>query len=92
MESMGYIAKVADAHDQRMVRVYLTEEGRRCADDLKQFLDEMDRIIYRGFSQTERALLRRFSLTMRDNLLDVEEFEGMDVCEVMKKTRKESLT
>ena len=92
IENMGYVFKEADDHDQRRVRVYLTEKGRCCTRELDQFMNEMDRIIYRGFSESEKILLKRLLLTMRDNLLEVEEFEGINVCEIMKRTRKESLT
>ena len=86
LEHMGYVQKVADDKDQRRMHIFLTDSGRECLEKLKQNLVLSEDRLYRGISTEERLLFRRLLVQMRDNLMDLKEFEGMDVCEVMKKT------
>ena len=87
LERMGYVRKIADDKDQRRMNICITETGRACLRELKQNLEISQEGLYRGISEEERMLFRRLLRQMRDNLMDLKEFEGMDVCEVMEKTR-----
>lgn len=87
LEGMGYVQKVADTKDQRMMHIYLTEEGRGCIQDMKAIVSEVEDVLCQGFSQEEKIILRRLLLAMRDNLMNLKEFRGMDVCEAMEKSR-----
>ena len=91
MESMGYVIKRTDPRDQRLIRNYLTEKGEGCIDQLKEILNEIEELVFRGFSWEERVLMRRFLLNMRDNLTDMKEFRGMNVCDIMKKTKPDKM-
>lgn len=87
LEHMGYVQKEADVRDQRRMHIYLTEAGRECLENVKQNLELSEGLLYQGISTEERLLFRRLLLQMRDNLMNLKEFEGMDVCEIMEKTR-----
>lgn len=91
IESMGYVIKKTDPRDQRLIRIYLTEEGKNCIGQLKEIMDSIEELIFQGFSQEERLLMRRFLLNMRDNLLDRKEFKGMNFCDIMEKTKSAKL-
>lgn len=91
LEHMGYVQKVADEKDQRRMHIFLTDAGRECLENLKENLELSEDLLYRGISTEERMLFRRLLVQMRDNLMDLKEFEGMDVCEVMEKTRPAKL-
>lgn len=84
MEEKGYIAKTADERDQRKTQIYLTEKGSGCIDGMKQVFRQMEDVMFRGFLQEERLLLRRYLLQMSDNILNSRELEGVDVECVMK--------
>lgn len=65
MESQGYVRreKVQVSGGKRAYAVYLTETGKALANELIQFVDELETISFHGFSQKERELL--FSLLGR---------------------------
>lgn len=86
LEDQGYIRKEADERDQRIVRICLSDAGMDCIEELKRIMEEMEKILYRGFSVEERLLFRRLVLEMRRNLLELKDFRGMDIQSIIKKT------
>ncbi|MFO7917276.1 MAG: MarR family transcriptional regulator [Anaerolineae bacterium] len=68
MEKAGFVRRKQDEEDQRVSRVYLTETGRAIQTEMMEVLRELDEETFCGFTEVERALLRRFLLQMRDNL------------------------
>ncbi len=55
MEKQGYIQRQADECDRRILRVWLTPEGRQLKTKLPQQVQEMDRQLFESLSQEERA-------------------------------------
>lgn len=86
LEELGFIQKEPDDKDQRIIRIRLSENGKDCIERLKSILEEMEEILYQGFSVEERLLFRRLLLAMRGNLLDSKEFQGMDFKAIIEKT------
>ena len=91
LEKMGYVTKEPDEYDQRIVRIRLTEEGKRRVDGLKDLMEEMEEVIYEGMSAEERILLKRLLLEVRGNILNMKDFQGLSIRQVMKKTGPPSM-
>ena len=86
LEELGFIHKEPDEKDQRVIRICLSEAGKECIEKLKAIMEEMEKILFRGFSMEERLLFRRLLLAMRENLLDSKDFKGMDFKTIIEKT------
>jgi DNA-binding MarR family transcriptional regulator len=68
MEKAGFILRKPDPEDQRVSRVHLTEAGRAIQSQVQAVWQRMERETFDGFTQEERALLRRFLQRIRENL------------------------
>ena len=86
LEELGFIHKEPDEKDQRIIRIRLSEAGKECIEKLKSIMDEMEEILYQGFSVEEKLLFRRLLLAMRENLLNSQDFKGMDFKAIIEKT------
>jgi DNA-binding MarR family transcriptional regulator len=71
MEKAGFVERRPDPEDQRVSRVYLTEAGRTVRADVQQVWRTLEEEAFAGFTPEEQALLRRFFLQIRDNLMRV---------------------
>jgi DNA-binding MarR family transcriptional regulator len=69
MEKAGFVERRQDAEDQRVSRVYLTDAGRNIRDAVEGVWSELEGQAFAGFSSEERALLSRFLLRIRENLM-----------------------
>jgi DNA-binding MarR family transcriptional regulator len=68
MEEAGLVTRRRDDDDNRLVRVRLTEAGReRERDILKQFA-KLERTVFEGLSEAERAALRGMLRRMLSNM------------------------
>ena len=71
MEKAGFVERRPDPQDQRVSRVYLTEEGRAIHSHVRQALLTLEEETFAGFTLQDRALLDRFLLQIRANLMRV---------------------
>ena len=69
MENTGFVVCRPDAGDQRVSRVYLTEAGRAIQTEVEAVWQTMEHDTFGGFTPEEHALLRRFLLHIRENLM-----------------------
>lgn len=53
MEKLGYIKRVPDAEDKRIMRVYLTRQGDYLATKCENFIEELVEQVYKGFTKEE---------------------------------------
>jgi DNA-binding MarR family transcriptional regulator len=72
MERAGFVERSQDAEDQRVSRVYLTDAGRSIRDAVEGVLRQLEEQTFAGFSSEECALLNRFLLRIRNNLMHEE--------------------
>jgi DNA-binding MarR family transcriptional regulator len=72
MGRAGFVERSQDAEDQRVSRVYLTDAGRNIRDAVEGVLRELEKQTFAGFSSEECALLNRFLLRIRNNLMHEE--------------------
>ena len=71
MERAGFVECREDPEDQRVSRVYLTEAGRAIREDVQQVWRALEGETFEGFSVEERAVIHRFFVQVRDNLMRV---------------------
>ena len=68
LEKAGIIERRADGKDQRLSRIFLTEKGRAVTGKVRECIKEKEKALFKGFSESEVCLLRRFFLQMIQNL------------------------
>lgn len=84
LEKSGMVYRKKDEQDQRIMRVYLTEKGRETVKRIMRQAQEMEKIMFQGFSETELCLLRRFFEQMLSNLHSMPG-TPVEKCKFMKK-------
>lgn len=77
-EKAGLVERRPDPEDQRVMRVYLTEKGKKLDIQVKEIMKSMERELFNNFTVEEQLLLRRLMMQMRDNLKKLCE-ENLDV-------------
>jgi DNA-binding MarR family transcriptional regulator len=60
MEAQGWIARQADAHDGRTLRVWLQAEGQAQLPALKKALKHINARLSAGFTEAELAVVARW--------------------------------
>src|SRR5437763_205365 len=68
MEENRLVTRRRDAYDNRLVRVYLTDEGREKERAITEQFLKLESQIFEGFDESERALLRYFLNRMLINI------------------------
>ena len=77
MERSGFVRRQGDSADQRVSRVYLTEQGQAVQAELGRLFGKIEQETFAGFTMEERVLLRRLLLQVRENLARVTGAEPM---------------
>ena len=68
MENEGLVERVADAEDQRVTHVYITEKGRRADAENLARVKQVDAIMMEGISDEEAEAMMVTLCKMRENL------------------------
>ena len=68
LESKGLVERTPDADDQRVSRVFPTNEGRERRADVEEKWSELERDTLAGFDGNERDLLRGLLSRVHENL------------------------
>lgn len=68
MEKGGFVTRQRDPHDDRSIRVFLTEHGQACSRELQATVDEMNAIAFNNFTAGEAATLQNLLKKMLSNL------------------------
>lgn len=71
MEKSGLVERKQDSNDQRMLRVYLTEKGRKVWLEVREVMKVIENDCFSNFTVEEKILLRRFLMQIRYNLMEV---------------------
>lgn len=53
MDEKGFLERVPDSKDRRILRIFLTAKAQRLSDQYNKVSDEMSQIFYKGFSDEE---------------------------------------
>lgn len=68
MEEAGLVTRQRDREDNRLVRVYLTEEGRAKERSINEQFSKVEAATFAGFSDEDRAILRALLRRMLSNM------------------------
>lgn len=68
MEKAGFVMRRSDPDDQRVSRVYLTEQGRAVQAALDEAFHRFEAETFAGISEAEQAELRRLLFIVYENL------------------------
>lgn len=69
LDKLGLIRRTADENDLRIMRINLTEEGKKLNEDLKILFLEIEEDCFTGFSMEEREMMANYLLRMKENLM-----------------------
>ena len=69
LEKTGLIIRRQDEKDQRVSRIYLSEEGRKIIKEGMRMAKEGESQILAGFSESELCLMRRFCAQIKENII-----------------------
>ena len=72
MERAGFLRRQPDPRDQRVSRVYLTEEGCAIQESVRRIWHQLEEETLAGFTPEEQGVVRTFLLRMRENLVQVD--------------------
>lgn len=70
MEAQGFVTRHTDDRDQRLTKVYLTDEGRRSLAQINATMAACELQAIRGLSGKEARQLIKFLAIVEDNLSD----------------------
>ena len=68
MEETGLVTRTRDLDDNRLVRVYLTEVGKKQERAIFEQFVKIEETVFAGFDETDRALLRRYLKQLNQNM------------------------
>lgn len=68
MERAGFVERRQDEKDQRMSRIYMTEKGNQTIQEIDGVMLKLEEELYKGFSNEEILLMKRFFMQIWKNL------------------------
>ena len=71
LEKADIVCRKRDEKDQRVMRVYLTENGQRIVEEIKQQSRDVEKVMFNNFSEAELCLMRRFFEQILENILQI---------------------
>lgn len=69
MEKANLVTRKQDENDQRISRVYITEEGVRICIEARDVMNIIEEECFGNFSIEESTMLKKLLLQMKDNLI-----------------------
>lgn len=73
MESAGLLVRTADEKDQRVTRISLSPKGRETVGEIEEIFQKNQELLFRGFTDSEECLMRRFLLQIIENMEEMNE-------------------
>ena len=71
LEKADIVCRKRDDKDQRIMRVYLTENGKKIVEELLQESKAVEKVMFSNFSEAELCLLRRSFGQILDNISEI---------------------
>ena len=68
LQNCGYIKKVADPNDKRIIRIYMTELGKIKYSELIDVRRSIGNILFKGISDEEIGFIYSILVKMKNNL------------------------
>lgn len=72
MAERGFLERVPDIKDRRLLRIFLTEKAQTLSDRYNHVSDEMGRIFYKDFSEEEIVVFENALEKILSNLVEKE--------------------
>ncbi|MBU5438897.1 MarR family transcriptional regulator [Tissierella sp. MSJ-40] len=69
MEKANLVERRQDAEDQRVSRVYITEQGKEVYEKVNKIMKNVEEECFGNFTVEEKVILRRLLMQMKNNLL-----------------------
>lgn len=73
LEKSGIIERRIDDTDRRISRVYLTKKGFELSERVKEKIEQSEHVMFKGFSEAELCLIRRFFNQIIENFSEGDE-------------------
>lgn len=77
METSGLVRREKDPDDNRVIRVFITEQGEVAAKKAMEIVEQLDGECFANFSVEEKIIMKRLLSQMASNLKET--IEGRDV-------------
>lgn len=77
MEKANLVVRRQDSQDQRISRVYITEEGLELCKKAGQVINVIENECFGNFTTEETVILRRLFLQMKENLIVASDTEKL---------------
>ena len=68
MEKVGFIERIPNKHDRRILNVYLTDKGKEAQEKAKGAICDLEELCFKGFSEEEMIIAKDFFDRIYDNL------------------------
>lgn len=68
LEKLGYVERISDKEDKRIMRVYLTESGWKLANQCERFMQDLLVRLYHDFTEEEMEQHKNILLKMYNNI------------------------
>ncbi len=78
MEKANLVIRKQDSEDQRISRVYITEDGLKLCKQAREVMNQIEEECFGNFTTEEAVILRRLFLQMKDNIITSSETEKMN--------------
>lgn len=72
LEKNGLVRREPDEKDQRKMRIYLMDEGKKAVERAQNMMAKMEKQMVKGMSEAEVCLLKRF---LKQMILNLEEMD-----------------
>jgi MarR family transcriptional repressor of mepA len=70
MEKAGFVIRKRNAEDERISNVYLTDAGKAVSSQLSELQNDMEEIVFDGFSEKEKFTMKILLQRILENLKD----------------------
>lgn len=77
MEKAKLVIRRQDSQDQRISRVYITEEGLKLCKKASDVMNKIDGECFGNFTTEEMVILRRLFLQMKENIIAASDTEKL---------------
>lgn len=89
LEKADIVCRKRDEKDQRVMRVYLTENGKKTVEGIIKQNHAMEKVMFNNFNDTELCLMRRFFEQILENIEQIQtdtdfESQAKAVCTGMR--------
>nr|WP_317283976.1 MarR family transcriptional regulator [uncultured Sellimonas sp.] len=79
LEEKHLVIRRQDEEDQRIFRIELSEEGESYIKKIKETMDNLDAVMFKGILPEEKMFFRRMLLQVRENLMETEDMQDYNM-------------